>query len=267
VFGCSCYPNTSATAPHKLSPRSTRCLFLGYSPDHKGYRCLDLTSHRIIISRHVVFNKDVFPLAGSTAPTDLDSFLRSDPVPLTPGAPPCAVTCTSCGHDATARAHSRATRGPVDPACAPHGHLGHACATRGPVDHACVTRGPDDQAYAMGDPVDPACATRGPVDPACATRGPVDPGSLHRPRARLPPSQPRRYLGACRLGPVDERDPLCRPRRRLSPPRASHTRRSRRSGGPLRAVSVPPGRHPPQPWAHPPYGDSAPPVFFAPSTG
>jgi hypothetical protein len=28
VFGCACYPNTSATAPHKLSPRYTRCLFL-----------------------------------------------------------------------------------------------------------------------------------------------------------------------------------------------------------------------------------------------
>jgi hypothetical protein len=36
MFGCACYPNTSATAPHKLSPRSTRCLFLGYSSDHKG---------------------------------------------------------------------------------------------------------------------------------------------------------------------------------------------------------------------------------------
>ncbi|WVZ82615.1 hypothetical protein U9M48_029863 [Paspalum notatum var. saurae] len=56
VFGCSCYPNTSATAPHKLAPRSTRCVFLGYSPDHKGYRCFDLTSRRVLISRHVVFD-------------------------------------------------------------------------------------------------------------------------------------------------------------------------------------------------------------------
>jgi hypothetical protein len=187
VFGCACYPNTSATAPNKLSPHSTRCVFLGYSPDHKGYRCLDLTSHLIIISRHVVFDEDVFPLAGSTPPTDLDSLLESDPVPPTPDAPPCAVTCTSCDHDAIARAHSRATRGPVDPACAPRGHVGHACATRGLVDHACITRGPDDH----------ACAMHGPVAPACATRGPVDPGSLRRPRARLPPSRPRRYLGAC----------------------------------------------------------------------
>jgi hypothetical protein len=87
VFGCACYPNTSATTPHKLSPRSTHCLFLGYSPVHKGYRCLDLTSHRIIISHHVVFDEDVFPLAGSTSPTDLDSLLESDPIPPPPPAP------------------------------------------------------------------------------------------------------------------------------------------------------------------------------------
>jgi hypothetical protein len=178
VFGCVCYPNTSATAPKKLSPRSTRCLFLGYSPNHKGYRCLDLTSHRIIISRHVVFDEDVFPLAGSTPPTDLDSLLESDPIPPTPGAPPCAVTCTSCGHDAIARAHSHATRGPDDPAYATRGPVDHACATRGPVDHACATCGPADHPCVMRGPVDHASATRGPDDPACATRGPVDPGLL-----------------------------------------------------------------------------------------
>lgn len=42
VFGCLCYPNQSATVPHKLSPRSMPCVFLGYPADHRGYRCLDL---------------------------------------------------------------------------------------------------------------------------------------------------------------------------------------------------------------------------------
>jgi hypothetical protein len=43
MFGCAVYPNLSAKATHKLAPRSTRCIFLGYSANHKGYRCLDLT--------------------------------------------------------------------------------------------------------------------------------------------------------------------------------------------------------------------------------
>jgi hypothetical protein len=62
VFRCACYPNLDSTTPHKLAPCSTRCVFLGYSPDHKGYRCLDLTSHRVLISRHVVFDELDFPL-------------------------------------------------------------------------------------------------------------------------------------------------------------------------------------------------------------
>lgn len=41
--------------------RSTPCLFLGYSPLHHGYRCLDLSSERIYIARHVRFDESSFP--------------------------------------------------------------------------------------------------------------------------------------------------------------------------------------------------------------
>jgi hypothetical protein len=61
VFGCACYPNMSSTAPHELAPRSSLCVFLGYSLEHKGYRCLELESNRIITSRHVVFYESFFP--------------------------------------------------------------------------------------------------------------------------------------------------------------------------------------------------------------
>jgi hypothetical protein len=49
IFGCTCYPNMITTAPHKFSPCSTWCVFLGYSADHKGYRYLDLLTNRLII--------------------------------------------------------------------------------------------------------------------------------------------------------------------------------------------------------------------------
>jgi histone deacetylase 1/2 len=61
VFGCLAYPNTSATAPHKLAPRATPCTFLGYSPDHKGYRCYNQDTQRVITSRHVHFDEHQFP--------------------------------------------------------------------------------------------------------------------------------------------------------------------------------------------------------------
>ena len=73
VFGCLCFPNTSATSPNKLAPRSLPCVFLGYSDEHKGYRCLDLLSGRIHISRHVTFVEHIFPFAS------LNSSPNSDP--------------------------------------------------------------------------------------------------------------------------------------------------------------------------------------------
>ncbi|WVZ85642.1 hypothetical protein U9M48_032542, partial [Paspalum notatum var. saurae] len=57
VFGCRCYPNTTATASHKLSPHSTPCVFIGYPTDHRGYRCYDINTGRVLTSRHVVFDE------------------------------------------------------------------------------------------------------------------------------------------------------------------------------------------------------------------
>jgi hypothetical protein len=85
VFGCTFYPDTTTTAPHKFSPRSTRCVFLGYSVNHKGYCCLDLSINHLIVSRHVVFDEDNFPLAASPSPTDLDFLCESGPMVSTIG--------------------------------------------------------------------------------------------------------------------------------------------------------------------------------------
>jgi hypothetical protein len=85
VFDCACYPNTAATVPHKLAPRSAQCVFFGYSSDHKGYRCLDLSTNRLIVSRHVVFDGDNFPLTASLNLTDLDFLLESGSTVFTIG--------------------------------------------------------------------------------------------------------------------------------------------------------------------------------------
>ncbi|KAJ9547560.1 hypothetical protein OSB04_020103 [Centaurea solstitialis] len=74
VFGCLCYPHI--TTPHNLAPRITPCVFLGYPSQHRGFRCLGLSTRRIIISRHVVFG----PLSGqwsqSTEGIDCDETFR-----------------------------------------------------------------------------------------------------------------------------------------------------------------------------------------------
>jgi hypothetical protein len=87
IFGCACYHNIAAATPHKLTPRSTRCVFLGYSADHKGYRCIDLLTNYLIVSRHVVFDEDNFPLTASPGLTDLDFLCESSPTVSTIGTP------------------------------------------------------------------------------------------------------------------------------------------------------------------------------------
>lgn len=101
TFGCLCYPNINHSNAHKLSPRSTKCLFIGYPSDHRGYRCLDLTTNKIILSRHVAFDETQFPYQDSKAQkASTYDFLstETDPSPLlrsileTPMAPSNPVT-------------------------------------------------------------------------------------------------------------------------------------------------------------------------------
>jgi hypothetical protein len=63
TFGCACWPNLRPYNSNKFQPRSLQCLFLGYSPLHKGYKCLNLKTNRLYISRDVIFNESIFPHA------------------------------------------------------------------------------------------------------------------------------------------------------------------------------------------------------------
>uniref|UniRef100_A0ACD5Y5G8 Uncharacterized protein n=1 Tax=Avena sativa TaxID=4498 RepID=A0ACD5Y5G8_AVESA len=93
VFGCLCFPNTAATAPHKLAPRSAACVFLGYSPDHKGFRSLNRTIGRVLISRHVFFDENTFPFSSPRSPEP-----EPDPIEHTQFRPPAAPSRPHTSH-------------------------------------------------------------------------------------------------------------------------------------------------------------------------
>jgi hypothetical protein len=38
-------------------------VFLGYPSNYRGYKCLDMTTNKTIICRHVLFDESVFPYA------------------------------------------------------------------------------------------------------------------------------------------------------------------------------------------------------------
>ena len=81
VFGCACYPFLGLYNTHKLQFRTSKCLFLGYSPAHKGYRCLH-PSGRLYIAKTVHFDEYEFPYHslfssanGRSASTSINSTL------------------------------------------------------------------------------------------------------------------------------------------------------------------------------------------------
>ncbi|KAI5352788.1 hypothetical protein L3X38_005680 [Prunus dulcis] len=47
TFGCACYPYLGAYLTNKLLPITIECVFLGYSSQHKGFRCLDPTNNKV----------------------------------------------------------------------------------------------------------------------------------------------------------------------------------------------------------------------------
>jgi histone deacetylase 1/2 len=60
TFGCLCFPHLRPYNRHKLQFRSSPCVYLGISPQHKGHKCLDGTG-RIYISKDVIFHESKFP--------------------------------------------------------------------------------------------------------------------------------------------------------------------------------------------------------------
>jgi len=60
VFGCLCYVNIIIANRNKLENRADPEIFIGFKPNTKGYMFLNLKTHKIEVSRHIIFMKIVF---------------------------------------------------------------------------------------------------------------------------------------------------------------------------------------------------------------
>lgn len=94
VFGCRCFPNLIATSPHKLVARSTPCVFVGYLTDHRGYRCYNISTGRVITSRYVLFDEDVFPFGELSQSHNI----RLPPAPSPPSSAPMSEVDVDAPH-------------------------------------------------------------------------------------------------------------------------------------------------------------------------
>lgn len=82
TFGCACWPHLRPYNSQKLQFRSKQCVFLGYSTQHKGFKCLDVSSGRIYVSRDVIFDESVFPF--SSLKPNAGARLRAEITSLSP---------------------------------------------------------------------------------------------------------------------------------------------------------------------------------------
>ena len=48
IFGCVAFIHIHSRERSKLDPRALKCIFLGYSPTQKGYKCFHLPTKKIL---------------------------------------------------------------------------------------------------------------------------------------------------------------------------------------------------------------------------
>ncbi|KAJ9545937.1 hypothetical protein OSB04_025644 [Centaurea solstitialis] len=82
-FGCLCYPWLKPYNTSKLQPRSSPCIFLGYSTSKSSYKCLDLATNHLYHSRHVQFVEDNFPFHHHSHSATLPTTNHFKPNPTT----------------------------------------------------------------------------------------------------------------------------------------------------------------------------------------
>jgi hypothetical protein len=57
IFGCTCFVHDYRSSAGKLDPRSVKCIFVGYSPTKKGYRCWSPAERKFFVSMDVTFHE------------------------------------------------------------------------------------------------------------------------------------------------------------------------------------------------------------------
>ncbi|RVW94063.1 Retrovirus-related Pol polyprotein from transposon TNT 1-94 [Vitis vinifera] len=96
VFGCTAFVHIHKSQRGKLDPTATKCIFLGYSPNQKGYKCYSPTTKKFYTSMDVTFfeNQPFYPktaIQGENWSTDEFQFWETEistTSPLSSSLPP-----------------------------------------------------------------------------------------------------------------------------------------------------------------------------------
>ncbi|KAL6311476.1 hypothetical protein AAG906_012064 [Vitis piasezkii] len=102
VFGCTAFVHIHKSQRSKLDSTATKCIFLGYSPNQKGYKCYSPTTKKFYTSMDVTFfeNQPFYPktaIQGENWSTDEFQFWETEisTTPLSSSLPPQTDTTLS----------------------------------------------------------------------------------------------------------------------------------------------------------------------------
>lgn len=84
--------------PDKLCFKSKKCIFLGFSSNHRGYRCFDPLTQRVYLSPNVVFDEGTFPTLTTDVLTRPASEFLSPASPVLISLPQSLSTSVSIPH-------------------------------------------------------------------------------------------------------------------------------------------------------------------------
>jgi histone deacetylase 1/2 len=150
VFGCACWPSLRKYNARKLSFRSTMCVFLGYSPMHKGYKRLDRSTGRIYISRDVVFDESVFPYSTPGVTIDVSTLKQAISFPSDEPVTSDCMRKYDLSHLPIDVPGSSSCVQDIVPECSPSVIDVHGAAMRGPCPEVSSSPAPGSMSPAPG---------------------------------------------------------------------------------------------------------------------
>ena len=87
MFGCASFVHIPKQHCDKLDPQAINCVFLGYSPTQKGYKCYHPLTQKFYVSKDVTFVESTPFFSSSQAGPQGDSLVQGDHPPS--DSPPC----------------------------------------------------------------------------------------------------------------------------------------------------------------------------------
>lgn len=83
-FGCTCYPLIHNKLRNNFEPKTSKCVFLGYSNQHKGNNYFNLDNKKLYISRNVKFNEMEYSFLNTTEISSKSEPEKQFPIVLPP---------------------------------------------------------------------------------------------------------------------------------------------------------------------------------------